>query len=123
MIDTYINTTLIIILICHLAAIIVAYKKRKSTLIIPYLNMVMVIGIFVFWTTTIPNIKEHHFEFREIVVIGLEACILLFALCAIFGFFNKTYVKVLNAIGFGLHLLTTIGLLYYMLAFKFDSLY
>ncbi|WP_152487207.1 hypothetical protein [Winogradskyella psychrotolerans] len=121
--DTYINTTLIIILICHLVAIIVAYKKGKSTLIIPYLNMVMVIGIFVFWAITIPDIKEHNFEFRELVVIGLETCILIFAFYAIFGFYNKMPVKVINSIGFGLHLLATIGLLYYMLAFKFDSLF
>ncbi|SDH90918.1 hypothetical protein SAMN04489796_105136 [Winogradskyella thalassocola] len=85
--------------------------------------MAMVIGIFVFWAITIPNIKEHNFEFRELVFIGLEACILLFALYAIFGFYNKMPVKVINSIGFGLHLLATIGLLYYMLAFKFDRLF
>lgn len=85
--------------------------------------MVMVIDIFVFWAITSPNVKEHNFEFTELAVIGLEACILIFAFYAIFGFYNKTPVKVINSIGFGLHLLVTIGLLYYRLAFKFDRLF
>ncbi|MBF8150801.1 hypothetical protein ITJ86_12890 [Winogradskyella sp. F6397] len=121
--DTHIITVLIIIIICHIAAIIVTYKKKKSALIIPYLNMAIVIGILGFGTITIPNIKAHHFELIELIVIGFESCILLFAFFAIFDVFNKTYVKVVNFIGFGLHLLATIGLFYYMVAFKFDSLY
>ena len=83
----------------------------------------MVFGIFVFWAITIPSLKQHHFEFRELLVIGLEVALIIFAFYAIFGFHNKTYVKAINYIGFGIHLLATIAILYYMLAFKFDRLF
>ncbi|TXD85481.1 hypothetical protein ESY86_02420 [Subsaximicrobium wynnwilliamsii] len=121
--DICVSTAITIILISHLAAIAIGYKMQKTTLIISYLNTVIVIGIFVFWAITSPNLKQHNFELRELLVICLEACILIFAFYAIIGFHNKTYVKVINFIGFGNHLLATTGMLYYMLAFKFDRLF
>ncbi|REH45865.1 hypothetical protein C7448_109118 [Tenacibaculum gallaicum] len=121
--DLHVSTIITIILICHLAAITIGYKKQKTTLIISYLNTVTVIGIFVFWAITSPNIKQHNFEFRELLVICLETCILIFAFYSIIGFHNKAFVKVINFIGFGIHLLATIGMFYYMFAFKFDKLF
>lgn len=121
--DINVSTAVIIILICHLAAIIVGYKMQKTTLLISYLNAVIVIGLFIFWAINVLNIKQHNFEFRELFVIGLEACILIFALYFISGFHNKTYVKVINYIGFGIHLLATTGMLYYISTFKFDRLF
>ncbi len=118
-----VSAAMIIILICHLAAIIIGYKMQKTTLLISYLNAVIVIGIFVFWAIDSLNIKQHNFEFRELVVIALEACLLIIALYAIRGSHNKTYVKGINYIGFGIHLLATTGMLYYIAAFKFDRLF
>ena len=121
--DIYVSSVLTFILICHLAAITIGNKMQKTTLIISYLNMVIVIGTFVFWVITGHNIKQHNFELRELFVICLEACILIFAFYSIIGFHHKTYVKVINFIGFGIHLLATTGLLYYMLTFKYDRLF
>lgn len=121
--DLHVSTIITIILICHLAAITIGYKMQKTTLIISYLNMVTVIGIFVFWVITSPNIKQHNFEFRELLVICLETCILIFAFYSIIGYHNKAYVKIINFIGFGIHLLATIRIFYYMFAFKFDKLF
>ncbi len=118
-----VSATMIIILICHLAAIIIGYKMQKTTLLISYLNAVIVIGLFVFWAINSLNIIQHNFEFRELVVLCMEACILIFAIYAIRGFHNKTYVRVINYIGFGIHLLATTGMLYYIAAFKFDRLF
>tara|TARA_R110002073_G_scaffold335987_1_gene529745 strand:+ start:7851 stop:8222 length:372 start_codon:yes stop_codon:yes gene_type:complete len=123
MTDINVSTALIVIIICHLATIIIGYKMQKTTLLISCLNAVIVIGIFIFWAINSHNIKEHNLEFREFFVIGLEACILIFALYSIIGFYNKTYVKIINYIGFGIHLLATIGMLYFMLTFKFNRLF
>ena len=121
--DIYVITALLIILISHLVAIIIVYKKRKTTLIIPYLNAVIVIGIFIFWILNSMNIKQHNFELRAVFGIGMEACILIVALYAIKGFYKKTYVKVINYIGFAIHLLATTGMLYFITTFKFDRLF
>lgn len=121
--DIYIKAVIISVLICHLATITIGYKMQKTTLLISYLNTVIGIGLFIFWAITGPNIMQHNFEFREVVVLCMEACILIFALYSIIGFHNKTYVKVLNFIGFGIHLLVTIGMLYFMLAFKMNKLF
>nr|WP_321231109.1 hypothetical protein [uncultured Psychroserpens sp.] len=121
--DINIIIAMIIVLICHLASIIVGYKMQKTALIISYLNTIIAIGVFIFWIISSLNIKQHNFEFRELFVIGLEACIFIFALYSIIGFHKKTYVKIINYIGFGIHLLVTVGMLYYILAFKFDRLF
>ncbi len=121
--DINVSTAMIIILICHLAIIIIGYKIQKTILLISYLNAVIVIGLFIFWAINSLNVKQYNFELRELFVICLEACILTFGLYTIIGFKDKTYVKVINYIGFGIHLLATTGMLYFMLTFKFDKLF
>jgi len=96
---------------------------KKTILLISYLNAVIVLGLFIFWAIYSLNIKQHNFELRELFVICLEACILIFAIYTIISFQDKTYVKVINYIGFGIHLLATTGMLYFMLTFKFDRLF
>ena len=123
MTDTTVSVVLVIILICHLTNITIGYKIKKTIVSIAYLNAVFVIGMLVFWVVDTQNIKQHQFEFRELAVLCLEACILISALYAIMGFQNKTYVKVINHIGFWLHILAITGMLIFMSTFKFDSLY
>tara|TARA_R110002049_G_scaffold47596_2_gene137261 strand:+ start:459146 stop:459301 length:156 start_codon:yes stop_codon:yes gene_type:complete len=49
--------------------------------------------------------------------------ILIGALYGIGGFNNKTAVKAINYMGFGIHLLATLGMLYYMATFKLNRLF
>lgn len=121
--DINVSTVMIIIFIFHLATIIIGYKTQKTTLLISYLNAAIVIGLFIYFAINSLNIEQHKFEFRELFVICMETCILIFALYSIIGFHNKTYVKVINYIGFGIHLLGTTGMLYFMLTFKFNKLF
>jgi len=121
--DIYVSTAMIVLLICQLATIAIGYKMQKTTLLISYLNAVIAISIFIFWAINSLPLKQHNLEFRELVVICLEACILIFALYSIIGFHNKTYVKIINYIGFVIHLLSTAGMLYFILTFKFNKLF
>ena len=121
--DIYVSTAMIVFLTGQLATVAIGYKMQKTTLLISYLNAVIVIGFFIFWAINSLNIKHHNLEFRELVVICLEACILIFALYSIIGFHNKIYVKVLNYIGFVIHLLSTAGMLYYITTFNFNRLF
>jgi hypothetical protein len=121
--DITVITVMIIILICHIATITIGKKRQKTTLLISYLNAVIVIGIFIYFAINSLHIEQHNFEFRELFVLCLEACILIFALYSIIGFPNKTYVKIINYIGFGIHLLATTGMLYFMLTLKFNKLF
>lgn len=121
--DTTVSVALVIILICHLATITIGYKIKKPTVSISYLNAIVVIGMFVFWIIDTPHIRQHQFQFRELFVLCLETCVLIFALYAIIGFHTKTYVKVINHIGFWLHILAAIAMLIFMTTFKLDRLY
>ena len=121
--DTIASTALLSILICHIAVIAIGYKRQKTTVYISYLNAVLLLGVFIFLAFDSPNIKQHNFEFREVLVLGVEACIFLFAVYSIMGFHTKTYVKVINYFGFGIHLAATIGMLYFILTFKLDKLF
>lgn len=79
--------------------------------------------MFIFWVIDTMKIKQHQFQFRELFVLWLEACILIFALYSIIGFHNKTYVKIINHIGFWFHILATIGMLIFMSTFKINRLF
>lgn len=121
--DTTVTVAIVIVLICHVVSIAIGYKMEKTTLFISYLNAIVVIGILIFWVNKNLNIQQHHFEFRESAALCLEACILVFALYSIIGFHNNAFVKVINYVGFGLHLLATIGMLIFMSVFKMDKLF
>ncbi|WP_282165200.1 hypothetical protein [Cellulophaga baltica] len=121
--DTTVNVVIVLILICHLAALILGYKMEKTTLFISYLNAIVVVGILIFWINKNLNIQEHYFEFREACALCVEACILIFALYSITGYSTNTYVKVINYVGFGLHVLATLGMLIFMSVFKMNKLF
>ncbi|MCL5129993.1 MULTISPECIES: hypothetical protein [unclassified Algibacter] len=121
--DTTIIVALVIILICHLAVISIGYKIKKTVLSISYVNAIFVIALLVFWGVDIVNIKEHHFEFRELILLGLEVCILICAIYSITGFYNKTFVKVINYIGFWFHVLALVGMLIFMWTFTLNGFY
>ncbi|CAM1367760.1 conserved membrane protein of unknown function [Tenacibaculum soleae] len=121
--DIVASITMVLILGCHVAAVLIGYKKQKTTLIVSYLNAVIIIGFLIFWIIDNINAKQHSFDFIELSVIGVEASILIAALYSISGFYSKTVVKVINYIGFGFHFLFTIGMLYFMLTFKLDTLF
>ena len=121
--DVSIRNALIVILICQVATVLFGYKMQKTTLSISYLNAISVLGIFVFWVIKNLHTKQPNLEIREIVVVGLEVCVLLFALYSIIGFYNKAYVKVINYIGFGIHVLATIGMLFFITTFKLNRLF
>ncbi|SFD60894.1 hypothetical protein SAMN04489722_11324 [Algibacter lectus] len=123
MTDTTVIIALVIILICHLAAISIGYKTKKIALSIAYVNAVFVIGMLIFWVVDTVNIKTHHFETREWFVLGFEVCVLLCAISSITKFYNKTFVKILNYIGFWLHVLALVGMLVFMWWFKLERLY
>lgn len=123
MIDKYVNLVIVLILICHLIAFIIGQKMQKTALLISYVNAIVVICILVFWVNKNLNIQEHYFEFKEVLVLCLEACVLIFALCSIVGFYNNSYVKVINYIAFGLHVLAAMGMLIFMLVFKYNKLF
>ncbi|WP_282148942.1 hypothetical protein [Algibacter lectus] len=123
MTDTTVIIALVIILICHLAAISIGYKTKKIVLSIAYVNAVFVIGMLIFWVVDTVNIKTHHFETREWFVLGFEVCVLLCAISSITKFYNKTFVKILNYIGFWLHVLALVGMLVFMWWFKLERLF
>jgi len=121
--DLNISILLTIILACHLAILIWGYKTRKTPLLIAYFNAAFMIGMLVFRTLKSLKSKQYTFDLTELSIIGLEVVILIFALFYIYSLRNKGYVKVINYIGFGIHLLATTGLLLYISFFKFSRLY
>ncbi|MCK0157901.1 hypothetical protein MWU65_11960 [Cellulophaga sp. F20128] len=121
--DLTVSTILIVVLICHLATLIVGYKKQRTSVFISYLNAVMGVGLIVFWAIDGLTVKPHTLEVSELVVLGLEVCIILFALYTIFSRHTKTYIKAINYIGFGMHVLATSGMLYFLTTFKLDKLF
>ena len=118
--DIIVSILMIIILSCHITAIIIGYKKQNITLIVSYLNLAIAVSFLFFWGI---NVNQYNIEFVELALMCLEACIIISALFYINKFNTKTMVKVVNYIGFGIHLLVTTGMLYYILTFKFSTLF
>ena len=120
--DTSVSITIITILICHLIIITIGYKLNKTIVSISYLNAIFATGILIFWIIDTLNVN-HHFQFSELIVLCIEVCIFIFALYSIIGFHNKNYVKVINYIGLGIHILATTGMLIFMYTFKLNKLF
>jgi predicted transporter len=121
--NTFLSLVIVGILICHLVAVVVGYKILKTTVLMSYVNAVVAISVFIFWTNKNLSIEQHYFDIREAFALGFEVCILIFALYSIAGYHHNTYVKVLNYIGFGLHVLVAIGMLLYILTFQMNTLF
>jgi len=122
MTDTTVIIALVIILICHLTAISIGYKTKKTALSIAYVNAIFVIGMLIFWVVDTVNIKAHHFETREWFILGFEVCVLLCAISSITKFYNKTFINLINYTGFWLHVLALVGMLVFMCGFMFDGI-
>lgn len=121
--NAIINTITIIVLFFHLIALFIGYKTQKTALITSYTNVITVIDILVFWSINYLNTKQYHFNFYELIILCLELCFLVFALFTIISGSSKVYIKIINYLIFGVHLLATIIMLLYMLAFKFSKLF
>ncbi|MFD1016186.1 hypothetical protein [Winogradskyella rapida] len=123
MTDSLLSLLLIIVLCGHFVGLILGYKRRKTTLTLAYVNAIFVVLSFVFWAITSWNNNLYNIAIYEGLLICFEACILSFALYSIKGFEDKTYVKIINSIGFGIHVLAIMAMLYYIRLFKFDQLF
>ncbi|MEP5255475.1 MAG: hypothetical protein ABJQ39_10490 [Winogradskyella arenosi] len=123
MTDSLLSLLLIIVLCGHFVGLILGYKRRKTTLMLAYVNAVFVVLIFIFWAITSWNNNHYNVAIYEGLLICFEAFILSFALYSIKGFDYKTHVKIINSIGFGIHVLAIMAMLYYIRLFKFDQLF
>ncbi|MFB9054136.1 hypothetical protein ACFFVB_13690 [Formosa undariae] len=121
--DTTVSTLLIIILSCHLATIIIGYKTKEVIKSMSYLNAIFALGLLVFFAINTLKTNRHPFQITEVLALGVEVCILIFAVVAVIGFRNKAYVKVINYMGFWFHLLVSAGMIIFMFTFKMDRLF
>lgn len=120
---TFVNIIVIIIFIVHLILLIVGYKIKKSTLFISYLNIIITLGVLIFWCFDFFSTKKNYTDIYELYALAIEVCILLFSLYAVLGFYTKTYVKIITTLGFIFHLLVSTAILTYMFSFKFTKLF
>ena len=123
MIDTTVSIVIVIILISQLVALTIGYKIKKPIVSMAYANASISLGILVFCGIDMLSLKQHQWQIIDVLIIGLEVSILLFALCAIIGFHQKKLVKIINKIGFWFHVLAAIGMFVFMSTFKLDRLF
>ncbi len=123
MTDSLLSLLFIIVLCGHFVGLILGYKRRKTTLTLAYVNAIFVVLTFIFWVITSWSNNHYNIDIYEGLLICFEACILSSSLYSIKGFGYKTYVKIINSIGFGIHVLALMAMLYYIRLFQFDQLF
>jgi hypothetical protein len=121
--DMWINFAIVLIMLCHILAILIGYKIQKTVILTAYINAIVVISLLIYWVNKNLHIQQHYFEWREAFVLCAEACLIISAIYAIIGFHEIIIVKWMNYFGFGLHFLALIAMLIFMVTFKMERLF
>lgn len=120
--DQWINLAILFLIVIHLSVWLIGYKTHKLCSLITWLNLVAALSIFFYWIQHEISITQHIFEVREMLVLSFEVILIGCALYSLITHQWNTWLKIVQYIFFGIHLVILIGFLIFMLTFKMNRL-
>ena len=121
--DQWINLAVFFLIIIHLSVWIIGYKTHKLCSLITWLNLVVGSSVFFYWIQHEISITQHIFEVREMLVLSLEVILIGCALYSLVTHQWNAWLKIIQYIFFGIHLIILIIFLIFMLTFKMNKLF
>ena len=100
----------------------VGYLSHKLPCFLSTLNIATALAVLGYWATRQWQIKQHYFEWREMIVLGLE---LLIFVAAVYVMATGNKYKCLLTIQyfvFSIHFLALVTMLIFLLTFKMNKL-
>ena len=120
--DQGVIITIGLLILLHLSILTIGYFTAKFTWLAAVMNLAAGVSIILYWTIRQIQIEQHTIEGREIIVLLVEVLVISAALFYIVTNQKDNWLKVMQYIFFGIHLLALLLGLIFMLTFKMNKL-
>jgi hypothetical protein len=111
-----------LLVLLYLAVWAMGYLTNKLPFFISALNIATALAVLGYWANRQLQIQQHHVEFREMIVLGMELLVFVLAVYATATGNNYKWLTTIQAIVFGIHLLLLLLGLVFMFTFKINKL-
>ena len=120
--DQWIILIVIFLIALHLMILVFGYKTPQLAFLIPLLNLLSGLSLLLYWVQKQFRITQHHFEWREINVLGFELLVIGFAFYALMSKAEYSWLRLLHHVFWVLHFLCLAAFLVFLLTFKMKKL-
>ena len=120
--DQGVFVIMLVLLLLYLAVWAMGYFTHKLPFFISALNIATAPAVVGYWAIKQLQIQQHHFELREMVVLGIEVLIFVAAVYAIASGNKYKLITTMQYLVFGIHLLVLLLGLVFMFTFKINKL-
>jgi hypothetical protein len=112
----------IILILLHVLMLVVGYKTNQLAYFMAILNGLLSLSILVYWIQKQFRMTQHHFEWREINVLGFEMLVAGLAFYALMSKTEYSWLRLLHHVFWVLHFLCLVAFLVFLLTFKMKRL-
>ena len=121
--DQWVNVMLAILILIHVSILIIGLVIHKLPVLIPLLNIAVAFSIIIYWIQKQLRIEQHFNDMREMIVLGMEVIVIATAVYFINTLHRDQWLKVMQYVIFGIHLICLLLFLIFMLTFKMKRLF
>ena len=121
--DQFVKLVLGLCIIIHFAVFILAFTSKRFLQFVSLLNGTVAFSLLFYWIRKQAIINQHFFDIKEITVVLAELTLLVVSIFSIFKHTDQQWVKVIQYVFFGLHIVALILFTCFMLFFKMNKLF
>lgn len=121
--DLLVISMVVLIIFIHLSVVFIQFFSNKFLYLMPVINLVAGLIVFIYWTQKQLSIRQHFFDTREIMVLCFEAIVVG---CAVYCIVHRqwnNWLKVLQYLFIAIHVSALLLFLFFMLTFKMNKLF
>ena len=121
--DLLVICIVVLIIFIHLSVVFIRFFSNKFLYLMPVINLVAGLMVFIYWTQKQLSICQHFFDIREIMVLCFEAIVVGCAVyCIVHSQWNN-WLKALQYLFIAIHVSVLLLFLFFMLTFKMNKLF
>ena len=120
--DQWVIITIALLILLHLSILAIGYFTTKLPYLASVLNLAAGISIILYWIIRQIQIEQHTIELREIIVLFFEVVVIGGAVFYMVATQKNNWLKIMQYLFFGMHLLVLIVGLIFMVTFKMNKL-
>lgn len=120
--DQWVNVLLAIIIVMHISILIIGIVIHKLPVLIPLLNIAVALWVIIYRIQKQLRMQEYFIDMQEMTMLATEVVVIITGVYFISTAYKDQWLKVLQYIIFGIHLVLLLLLLVFMFTFKIKRL-
>jgi hypothetical protein len=120
--DQWVIITIGLLILLHLSVLAIGYFTARFAYLSAVQNAAAGVSIILYWAIRQLQIEQHTIETRELIVLLFEVVVIAAAVFYIGTSQRDSWLRVMQYIFFGIHLLALVLGLIFMLTFKMNKL-